>query len=135
MSLFSLHRLSPIRRYQVRQLACMAAYVIVLGAVIRAFRTPPTGPSKYLLAVLPALPILGIVFAIGRYLAEEQDEFLRLKTVLLLLGGLALTLGSTTVWGFLEGFAGAPHLPLFWVFPIFCLGMMLTLPVVAWRYR
>lgn len=129
-------RLSPVRRYQLRQVSAMLAYALTLPFAIRAFRDArPSGFAEYALAISPALPILGIVVAIGLYLMEEDDEFRRMKTVMVLLGGLGVVLSVTTVWGFLEAFAGLPHVPLFWVFPIFCVGLLASAPIVAWRYR
>jgi hypothetical protein len=131
-----LKRLSPARRYQLRQVGCMAAYVVTLPLVIRAFQSgQPAGLLKYLLAVLPALPLVGITLAIGLYLVEETDEFRRLKTTLIVLGGFGITLVVTTVWGFLESFAGVAHTPLWSVFIIFSLSMLVSGPVVGWKYR
>jgi len=125
-----------MRRYQALFWPLMVVYGVVLYAVIKRFQTaPPTGAMRYLAAVAPALPLLGVIYAIGRYIIEETDEFARLKLVLSILGGLGVTLAVTTVWGFLEVFAGVPHLTLYWVFPIFCIGMGLSQPLVWWRYR
>jgi hypothetical protein len=51
---------------------------------------------------------------IGRYLVEEQDEYLRMRMVRQILWATGLTLTATTLWGFLED-AGLPHLPMFYV--------------------
>lgn len=129
--------MSPaMRRYQRRFWPLMVAYAALLVAVIRIFEThPPAGPLKYALAVAPAVPVLGVIVLLGLYLVEEADEFRRMKVVQAMLCGLGLVLGVTTVWGFLENLAGAPRLPLYWVFPIYCLGMGLAQPIIGWRYR
>lgn len=125
-----------MRRYQALFWPLMVVYVVVLYAVINRFQTsPPTGAMRYVAAVAPALPLLGVIYAVGRYIVEEADEFARLKVVLAVLGGLGFTLAVTTVWGFLEAFAGVEHLTSYWVFPIFCVGMGLSQPIVWWRYR
>jgi hypothetical protein len=51
--------------------------------------------------------------------SEEQDEFQRMVVVRAMLWGIGLTLAITTVWGFIETFANAPHFPLYLVFPLF----------------
>ncbi|HEV2533392.1 hypothetical protein [Phenylobacterium sp.] len=117
-------RATARRRFQLRFLVLMAAYFGLLFAVdflLKTYSLP--APLKYLAAIVPAAPMVGVIAALGLYLAEEADEFRRVQLVQAMLWGIGLTLAVTTVWGFLESFAGAPRLPLSWVFPIFCLGM------------
>ena len=91
------------RRYQVRFWPIMIAYVgAVLGVTWLFNNQPPEGPIKFALAVLPALPIVAILWAIGRYLIEETDEFVRMQTVVGLLIAMGLTLSFCAIWGFLE---------------------------------
>jgi hypothetical protein len=52
-----------------------------------------------------------------------------------LLWALGLVLAFSTVWGFLETLAGAPHLAMWWIFPIFCVAQGLAQPLIARRYR
>lgn len=123
-------------RYQRRFWPVILTYAVVLVAVIRVFHThPPSGPIKYVLAVAPALPLVGVILVLGLYLLEEADEFRRLQVVLSMLAGLGITLAATTAWGFLEVLAGARHVPMYWVFPIFCASMGISQPIIAWRYR
>jgi hypothetical protein len=125
-----------MRRYQALFWPLMVVYAVVLYTVIKRFETDaPTGAMRYAAAIAPAIPLLGVIFALGRYVVEETDEFARLKLVMALLGGLGFTLAVTTVWGFLEVLAGVPQVPLYHVFPIFCIGMGLSQPIVWWRYR
>ena len=62
------------------------------------------GALQYLVAVLPALPIIGIFVAIGRYLIEEQDEYVRMLMVRQTLWASGFALSLATVWGFLDSF-------------------------------
>ena len=59
----------------------------------------------YLLAVLPALPLVGSLVIVGLYIAEESDEFERSILVQSMLWGLGGALSVSTVWGFLSDFA------------------------------
>jgi hypothetical protein len=124
------------RRYRRRQVFGMLIYVITLGSVIGLLRHVEE-PSllRWVLAVSPALPVLFIIWALGSYLAQETDEVIRAKVVQQLLWGAATALSASTAWGFLEALGGLPHLPAYWVFPVFCLGMMLSLPYIIWKYR
>jgi hypothetical protein len=127
---------SAMKRYQLRYWSLMTVYAVLLIGVIQLFsHAPPSGSLKYALAVAPALPILGVIAVFGRYLVEEADEFRRMMVVHSVLWGLAFVLAVTTVWGFLEVLAAAPHVALYWVFPIYCVGMGLSQPFLYWRYR
>jgi hypothetical protein len=108
------------RRFFYRFAVVMLLYVALLVPTVVAFvRFKPIGMLAYSLAVLPALPILGMLLVIGMYLAEEKDEFIRNMQIQSLLGGMGLTLALVSVWGFLENFAQVPRLQLILVYPIF----------------
>lgn len=117
MSLFKFQ--SPaIRRYTWRVAIAMTLYVVILVAVdLIVRRAPPTGILLYALAVLPALPVIGVFAALGRYLVEEKDEYQRACVVRQILYATGLTLAITTVWGFLSSFtdiAPARHVAVIW---------------------
>lgn len=116
----------------------MSAVLVVLLSLCAAlaFRVGHLrGVLAYPVAALPALPILWVLVEMGRYLAAETDEFQRNLFIQTLLGGIGGTLAATTVWGYLEDFARAPHLDLIWVYPIFWLFVGISTPVVYARYR
>lgn len=118
--MFCLPKNSAARRYLYRFFTAMAFYIVFLVTAVWAFsRYHLTGALAYLLAVLPALPIVAMVVVVGLYLAEEKDEFQRTVLVQSLLWGIGATLSVTTVWGFLENFVQVPHLDLYLVFPLF----------------
>jgi uncharacterized membrane protein len=125
-----------IRRFRTR--CFLSAALVILFAFVAAasFRLlHPHGAVAYLVAVLPALPVLWAIVAVGQYLAEEKDEFQRALHVQYLLCGIGGTLAVTTVWGYLEDFARAPRLDLIYVYPIFWLFVAIAMPVVRARYR
>jgi hypothetical protein len=128
---------SPAQRRWVHSCWISAALVAVLAvAVALVFRLLHLhGIPAYLAAVLPALPILWLLVEMGRYLALETDEFQRNLLVQCLLGGTGGTLATTTVWGYLEDFAHAPHLDLVLVYAIFWLFVLVSYPVVRLRYK
>jgi uncharacterized YccA/Bax inhibitor family protein len=124
------------RRYHRRFIPTVIAYVLILIAV--AWYVPrfhPPSPLTYFLAILPAIPIIGIVAIVGFYLAEEQDEFQRTVLIQSMLWSIGLTLSTTTVWGFLEIFAAIPHFQPYLAFPLFWFFVGLATPILKWRYR
>lgn len=98
-------------RYNRRVLALSAAYGVALLLDTYLFRHAPLkGPLAALAALLPALPIIGIFFAIGRYLVEESDEYLRMLMTRQVLWASAFALTLATIQGFLEAYGVAPPL-------------------------
>ena len=128
---------NPTERRYVIRMWIMAALCVLFSAVAAVvFRhSHPHGVLAYLVAVLPALPIMGALIYTGVYLAEEKDEFQRNLLVQCMLGGIGGTLATTTAWGYLEAFVHVPHLQTMWIFPIFWLFVGISVPVVYRRYR
>ena len=90
---------NPAQRRYVNRMLWVAA-MSVLFALVTAltFRLAhPHGIAAWLMAVLPALPIMGALLGTGLYLADENDEFQRNLLVQSLLGGMAGVLAAVTV--------------------------------------
>ena len=98
------------RRYNYRVLVLMIAYAVLLMSTIYLFKHRMLdGPLAFVAAVLPALPIIGMLASIGAYLVEETDEYLRMLMVRQTLWASAFSLSIATVWGFLENFGQVEH--------------------------
>jgi hypothetical protein len=111
-------------RYTSRLVWLCLCYAIFLIAAVYAFRHELLdGLAAYVAAILPALPIIGIFVAIGRYLVEEQDEYLRQLMVRQTLWASGFALSVATIWGFLESFGLAGHVEAFYVAVIWFLGL------------
>jgi hypothetical protein len=124
------------RRYISRLLPTMLLYVVFLFFAEWMFHhVHPTGVVVYLLAVLPALPLVGSLAVVGLYIAEESDEFERSIIVQAMLWGLGGALSVSTIWGFLEDFANAPHISTFYVYLFFWIFMGISQPFIRMRYR
>jgi hypothetical protein len=120
------------RRFLYRFAVAMLLYVLLIVPAVWGFvHFRPTGALAYVLAVLPALPILAMLVVIGLYLAEEKDEFIRNMQIQSLLGGIGGTLALVSVWGLLENFTDVRRLDLFLVYPIFW-GFVGISTVVVW---
>ena len=98
-----------VRRYLVRLFVLMAIYLVVLFAAVWTFRHgPPLGLLAWPLAIAPALPIVGVFWAVMRLLVEEKDEYLRMLFVRQALIATAFCLTVTTIWEFLQNFDLVP---------------------------
>jgi hypothetical protein len=110
------------KRYQRRVLVTMLLYVAVLfAAVLTVKHTHPHGWLLYTIALMPALPILAMLGALGRYLQEEKDEYVRLITMRSLLVGTAALLAMLMVNDFLRSISGAAAIPPFTSWIVFFL--------------
>lgn len=125
------------KRYLLRLGVSMGLYLIVLAVAVRLFQSPapPEGALKYAIAAAPALPVLGAIWAMGRYIVELPDEYQRLKLAVACLWATGLTLALCTIWGFLQNFAGVSGPPLYGVFMMFMifLGMVQGVSKIAGR--
>lgn len=123
-------------RYIYRLAPMMAIYCLFLFITQWTFHhLHPTGLAIYLLAVLPALPLIGSLVVVGLYLVEESDEFERSILIQSMLWGFGGALAISTIWGFLEDFANAPHISTFYVYVFFWIFMGISTPFIRMRYR
>ena len=103
------YRSPAIRRYMIRLIVLVLLYLSTLiGAVLLFKANAVSGPSAVLVAVLPALPVIGVFWAVMRYLVEEPDEFMRLLLVRQCLVATGFCLTIMTVWEFLQMFDVIP---------------------------
>lgn len=113
-----------ISRYNRAVVILSIGYVALLfAAQISIGRFGLSGPIGYLVAILPSVPIIGIFGAIGRYLVEEEDEYLRLLTARQTLVASGFALSIATAWGFLESFDLAGHFDAYWIAVIWFVGL------------
>lgn len=113
------------RRYTRSVLLLSVAYAMILFGTVAFFRNHVgiADPSAYVIAALPALPIVGIIAVLGRYLIEERDDYLRMLMARQALIATAITLGLSTVWGFVEDAGLLRHIPAFYVAVLWFAGL------------
>jgi hypothetical protein len=117
--------MSPaLRLYNRRILLASGAYMLCFFASIALYeRVSHDSPALWLMALVPAIPLLCMIWAMVRYLAEETDEYLRHRAIMAALFGLAVVLALGTIWGFLETFGLAAHVWNWWVFPAWAISL------------
>lgn len=124
------------RRYNKRYLIATPLYLIFLFLAIHILRHDhPSRSLAIVIAILPSIPLVAMIAIAGLYLKEETDEFLRSIFQQSLLWSIGLVLAITSIWGLLEVIVGVPHLPIFYVFPGFCLFFGICSPLLKLRYR
>ena len=104
------------KRYNWRVVWLSLLYAAFLLPAVYGFKHQIiSGAVAWIVAVLPAIPIIGIFVAIGRYLVEEQDEYVRMLMVRQTLWASGFALSCATVWGFLDNFGLVGHADGYWM--------------------
>ena len=105
----AMYRSPALKRYVVRLIVLVTIYLATLIGAVMAFKADAvSGPIAYALAILPAVPIIGVFWAVMRFLVEEPDEFMRLLLVRQCLFATGFCLTIMTVWEFLQNFELVP---------------------------
>jgi hypothetical protein len=110
MFVMSRYKSPAIKAYLKRLFVMMSLYLLTLLASVSLFRGGyVSGLWAWPLAVLPALPIIGVFWAIMRLTVEEPDEYQRMLFVRQCLIATGFCLVVMTVWQFLRNFDLVPH--------------------------
>ena len=123
-----------MRRYFQRPAVLMLAYALILvgGKLLMQLPVPPVEPVVIGLALLTALPICGVFWAIFRLLSEIDDEYQRMLLAKQVLLATAVTLCVSTVWQFLKVYDLLIEGPQ-WFGAIWLAMFGLAAPIVRWR--
>lgn len=102
------------RRYQKAFAPVMIFYVIFCFAgpmLLNAMIDPPLWIVS-IVAIVTALPIIGVFLLVVRLLRETDEYTRKVQTDAILVGG-AITLSVTVMWAFLELFEAVPRIENF----------------------
>lgn len=94
----------------------MVAYAVVLFAAIAVVNANHTAPWRYVVVVLPVIPLCFALLAFLRFF-RRMDEFQRRIQMEALAFSFGATMLITATYTFLEA-AGAPRLPMISVVPV-----------------
>jgi len=105
------------QRYFLEFGASIAAYAVILTASVYGLNHGVIGFLRYVVAVVPAVPIIGVSLAVVRWL-RATDEYERQTTItgMAIAGGLTALIAVT--YGFLEN-AGMPRMSVWISYLIF----------------
>lgn len=124
------------QRYRRSGMGILFSYFGLLfgsAGLVHHFR--PQGWHLYLAAILPCIPIVMLVYVVGRYLREEKDEFQRDSFIRSLLWGIAAMLVVEVFSGFLRTFGWTGSLPPFAGVLVLFLSMLIAKLVYRFRNR
>ena len=113
------------RRYLRRMIPLSLVYA---GSIALASLLIPDHASASVatvaLALIPGFAALGWIWAMARLLVELDDEYLRMLEVRKFLVATGFALSITSIWGLLELYTDVPALPIFFVWPLWCMGLV-----------
>jgi len=126
------HMRLPVKKYHQRMIFGMIAYVLAVG-LMNHLPMPPS-PYKYLLVLLPVLPLVFVCNAIIRFVAEGLDELQR-KVVTEAFAFSGLATGFTCFSYLFVRDLGAPPLHAEWAFYLMWVYYFVGLIFSGRRYR
>lgn len=126
-----------LRQYNRRILLLSVVYAICLFAAVYAFTRHllDGSPLAWIVALAPAIPVIGFFVTIGRYLIEERDEYLRDQMVRQSLIATGFAMSVATAWGFLENFGLVGHVYAYYVAILWFFGLGLGACVLRLQAR
>lgn len=138
MTCLSPEGLKPIfLRYSRRMIGVSLFYagtIILTTYLIR--HDLVTGWIVYPLAILPALGVIGMFGVIVRLLIDlKADEYQQRLMVLTILWSTGFILTLSTIWDFLQAYAGMPPMPPFVISVGWIAGFGIWGGVVRWIYK
>lgn len=116
---------NPAYKRYIRRMAVLSI-VYICAVVLASSLIPddaPPAPLNIAIALIPGIAVLGVIWAMGRLLSELDDEYLRMLEVRKFIVATGLALAVASVWGLLELMTTVPRLPVFYIFPLWCLGL------------
>lgn len=122
-------------RYHRRQVVvAMSVYVVAILACAYVLKTTPPGPLQVVLALLPTLPVIWVMWSLWVFLtrADELQRRMHLEALALAAGVIAFL---SLTYGFLEQFAGFPHVAAWWTFILIDMVWGATVCVLSHRYK
>lgn len=122
-------------RYTRSMIGAALAYAAVLIAAALAIRNLELPQWAVIaLALAPVAPALLMLRAYLRFVNEIDEFHRRIQSEAVMIAAGIVGFGSLA-YGFLEEWAGFPHLPLIWVLPALMFAYGVTACVVRARYR
>ena len=123
---------APTKRYAVRFVIVMVAYAVLLVAALLIAPVVGEGWPRYLVMLLPLPAVIGIVWAVLRYM-READEFEGRTLTESLAVGFAGGSVTTFTYGLLQ-IAGAPALNWTFVWAVYAAWWLIGRIIVGRRY-
>jgi len=101
-----------------------ATYVATLtGGRYLARHEAVHGAAVWLLAIVPGLAVMGMIYASVMRIIEQEDEYLRMLSIRQFMVATGITLSLITICGFFQEFGLVGPIELYWVFVLWCFSL------------
>ena len=137
MSLFCQNKMSPHQRRYLRTFGATLAITAFVEMMTgdAAKNSHLSHPVLYALALLAAIPVIGMIVIIGKYLSTEKDEFIRNMVTQALLWGLGVMMVGESIYAFLADYAWAARPLLILDIDIFFVAAAIAFRILMWRHQ
>lgn len=138
----AIQSLSPLQRQTIIRISASMILLAVISTT--SHFTPEYGCRAkalvFLFAVLPAIPMFAIILLLGRYLARESDEFIRMMVVKSLLWGAAVIVAGDMMQSALVAYSADfwsldPGILTIMNFDLFFTASAFSVVIQLWRSR
>ncbi|SRR5579883_104228 len=126
----------PVKRYNAQVLLIMAAYALLVYFEWPHVKTVADPGFKIVLALVPALPVVGVIVLMGARVLRSDELQQRLHLI-----ALGVATGLVAALSVFLSFLCAAHVltlaaedVLFWIFPALCFVYGLTRLALSRRY-
>jgi hypothetical protein len=123
------------RQYRIQILLLMAVYVVLMLFVWPAAKHAESPALKTLLALIPTLPVVLVIWLMAKRMMASDELEQRLHLI-----ALSVATGVVAVASLIGGFLAAAHVIeidgdiLIWIFPVLCLTYSFTRLLIGRRY-
>ena len=130
-------RINPDAAHRLHRrhvLIAMSVYVVAILSCAYVLKTTPPGALQIALALLPTLPVIWVMWSLWTFLtrADELQRRIHLEALALAAGATAFL---TLTYGFLEQFAGFPHIAAWWTVILIDMVWGASVCVLSRRYK
>jgi hypothetical protein len=105
------------KKFRIRATLFMGAYVAVNIAAITGAFDGMKPPGTWAFALVVAAPVIGHIWAFLVWM-RDSDEFVRTLAAKRFIVATGVMLAITSIWGFMELYAKAPHISAAMVYPL-----------------
>jgi len=121
-----MHRVA--RRYLARMAIAMIVYLASLFAADYLIEDIGVSrPAAFALALIPGLASASVFWAVGMFIVETKDEFMRMFMVRVQLIATGFAMTVFCVWGFLEEYTLVPHMAGYMILVLWAFGQLVGL--------
>ena len=117
------------RRYLIRTFAFMGGYTAINAAAIFGAFDDIGRTAGLILGLAVAAPVAGQIWA-TLALLNESDEFMRAVMAKRFIVAAGLAMALACAWGFMESYGDAPHVPGWFIYPLFWALFGLVTPLI-----